>query len=59
VNEKGKVFDVYQGKDKENQNIIVWNKHGKLNQQWEVIYADQYPDEPTKGEMSNDFGLYV
>jgi hypothetical protein len=34
VNEQGKVFDVEGGKDNENQNIIIWGKHGKVNQQW-------------------------
>jgi hypothetical protein len=59
VNEKGKVFDVKGGKDVENANIIVYNKHGKMNQQWDIVYADEYPEEPTKGELNKDFGLYV
>jgi hypothetical protein len=59
VNEKGKVMDVYQGKDKENQNIIVWNKHGKINQQFDIVYADEYPEDPKKGELNEFFGLYV
>ena len=59
VNEKGKVFDVSGGVDAENRNIIVYNKHGKINQQWDVIYADEYPEEPKKGELNKDFGLYV
>jgi hypothetical protein len=37
----------------------VYNKHGRINQQWEVIYADQYTEEPVKGELNSDFGLYV
>jgi hypothetical protein len=52
-------MDVYQGKDTENQNIIVWNKHKGLNQQWDLIYADQMPKEPKKGELNKDFGMYV
>jgi membrane carboxypeptidase/penicillin-binding protein PbpC len=59
VNEKGKVMDVSGGKDNENQNIIMYKKHGGLNQQWDVVYADEYPDEPKKGEMNEKFGLYV
>jgi hypothetical protein len=59
VNERGKVMDVSGGKDNENQNIIIYNKHGKLNQQWDLIYADEYPDEPVKGELNKDFGLIV
>jgi hypothetical protein len=59
VNEKGKVMDVHGGVDQENRQMIVWNKHGKLNQQFDLIYADEYPDEPTKGELNERFGLYV
>jgi hypothetical protein len=54
-----KVMDVHGGVDAENRNIIVWNKHGKLNQQWDIVYADEYPEEPVKGELNEDFGLYV
>jgi len=59
VNERGKVLDVHGGVDEENRNIIVWNKHKGLNQQWDVIYADQYEGEPGKGELNEMFGLYV
>ena len=59
VNERGKVMDVSGGKDYENQNIQVWNKHGKINQQWDIVYVDEYPEEPKKGELNSDFGLYV
>ena len=59
VNEKGKVVDVSGGLDVENRNIMVNTKHGKINQQWDVVYADEYPEEPKKGELNKDFGLYV
>jgi hypothetical protein len=60
VNEKGSVMSVYQGNDDENQNIVVdRNRQNKDSHQWEVVYADQYPDEPVKGELNTDFGLYV
>jgi len=52
-------MDVHGGLDDENRNIIVWTKHGKLNQQWDVVYADEYEDEPGKGELNERFGLYV
>jgi hypothetical protein len=58
-NEKGKVMDVHGGVDAENRNIIVWNRHKGLNQQWDIVYADEYPEEPKKGELNKDFGLYV
>jgi len=59
VNEKGKVIDVHGGVDAEARNIIVWTKHGKINQQWDVIYVDDYKEEPKKGELNERFGLYV
>jgi hypothetical protein len=37
----------------------MYRKHGKINQQWDVIYADEYPEEPKKGELNKEFGLYV
>jgi hypothetical protein len=52
-------MDVSGGVDAENRNIIVYNKHGKINQQWDVIYADEYEEEPKKGELNKKFGLYV
>jgi membrane carboxypeptidase/penicillin-binding protein PbpC len=58
-NERGKVMDVHGGRDEENRDIIVWNKHGKINQQWDLIYKDKYPRDPRKGELNKDFGLYV
>jgi hypothetical protein len=59
VNEKGKVMDVHGGVDAENRQMIVWNKHGKLNQQFDLIYVDEYEGEPGKGELNEEFGLYV
>jgi len=52
-------MDVAGNLDNENQNVQIYNKNGKINQQWAVVYADQYPEEPTKGELNTDFGLYV
>jgi len=39
--------------------VIVYNKHGKINQQWDIIYADEWKGDPKKGEMNEDFGLKV
>jgi hypothetical protein len=52
-------MDVHGGIDAESRNIIVWNRHKGINQHWDVIYADEYPDEPGKGELNEKFGLYV
>jgi hypothetical protein len=59
VNEKGKVMDIHGGVDQENRQVIVWNKHGKIIQQFDIIYVDEYPKEPKKGELNKDYGLYV
>jgi len=38
---------------------MIYKKHGKINQQWDIVYADEWPEEPKKGELNEDFGLYV
>jgi hypothetical protein len=52
-------MDIHGGVDDENRNIIVWAKHGKVNQQFDVLYTDQWKGEPGKGQLNKDFGLYV
>ena len=59
VNERGKVLDVQGGVDAENRNIMIYNKHGKINQQWDIVYVDEWKGEPTKGQLNKRFGLYV
>ena len=52
-------MDVSGGVDDENRNIIMYKQHKGLNQQWDVVYADEYKAEPIKGEYNEQFGLYV
>jgi hypothetical protein len=59
INEKGKVMEVSGGIDDENRNIVVSNKNGKIQQRWRIVYVDEYPGEPKKGEMNTKFGFYV
>jgi hypothetical protein len=59
TNERGKVMDVQSNRDVENQNVIMWKRHGGRNQQWDVIYADQWKRDPRKGELNKEYGLYV
>ena len=59
INEKGKVLDVASGKDNENRQVHVWNKHNGLNQQWDIVYVDEAKPEPKKGEMSPKWGFIV
>jgi hypothetical protein len=58
-NQKGKVFDVQGGVDAEDRYILAWKRHGKVNQQFDIIYADEWKRDPIKGELSPDYGLYV
>jgi len=61
VNEKGKVVEIAGGVDRENANIQVFKDLGssKINQLWDLIYVDEMPKEPVKGELSPKFGLIV
>lgn len=59
VNEKGKVIAVSGGLDDENRNIVMEQKNGKIHQRFKIVYVDDHPGEPTKGQMNNKFGLYV
>jgi hypothetical protein len=59
TNERGKVIAVSGGLDSENRNIVMENRNNKVHQRWQVVYADEYQGEPTKGQMNKKFGLYV
>ena len=52
-------MDVSGGYDHENRNIIAHPLHRKINQQWEIVFVDEWKGEPTKGELNEDYGLYV
>jgi hypothetical protein len=61
VNEKGKVVEVQNqnvNTDMENRNVMVNNRGNDVRQQWEIVYVDEYK-EPKKGELNEDFGIYV
>ena len=58
IEKENKVADVQSGLDNENRNVLIWNKHGKINQQWDIVYVSDW-SEPKKGELNKDFGLYV
>jgi membrane carboxypeptidase/penicillin-binding protein PbpC len=45
--------------DGEQRNIEVQNKNDQLSQQWDVVYAEDWKGEPQKGELNEEFGLYV
>jgi len=39
INERGLVLDVAGGKDRNNQDVLVWKKHKGLNQKWKIDYV--------------------
>jgi hypothetical protein len=59
VNEKGKVMDVVGGYDGQHRNIQVFQKNNGLGQQFELVYVDEMPAVPKKGELNKSWGLYV
>jgi len=59
VNDHGKVFTVQGAVDAESRNVMIYNKNNGLEQQWDLVYADEYPEDPKKGELNEKFGLYV
>jgi hypothetical protein len=52
-------LDINGNVDAENRNIEIYPKHGKINQQWDLVYTDEWKGEPVKGELNEDFGLVV
>jgi hypothetical protein len=53
-------LEVQGNVDTENRNIVVTNQNNKgLHQQWDIVYADEWKGEPGKGELNQEFGLYV
>jgi len=46
--------------DTESKHITVNEKaDDRISQEWEVVYADEWKGEPGKGELNEDFGLYI
>jgi hypothetical protein len=58
-NNHGKVLSIEGCTDTEMRRIVAENRSGKLCQQWEILYLDEYKGEPKKGDLNEDFGLYV
>jgi len=34
-------------------------KNGQAYQQWDIVYVDEWKGEPGKGELNEEFGLYI
>jgi hypothetical protein len=60
MNEKEWALSILSNVDAENKHITVNEKADtRLAQQWDVVYADEWKGEPGKGELNEDFGLYI
>jgi hypothetical protein len=53
-------MEVQGNVDQENRNLGVNTQStNAIHQQWDIIYADEWKGEPVKGELNEEFGLYV
>jgi hypothetical protein len=59
INEQGKCLDVDGHIDSEGRHISAEAKHGKLSQQWDIVYVDDWKGEPGKGELNEEIGFIV
>ena len=60
MNEKGWAASILNNQDIESKHITLNEKQdGRLAQQWDIMYADEWKGEPGKGELNPDFGLYI
>ena len=51
-------MDINGNVDAEQRNIEIYPKHGKINQQWDLIYTDEWKTLK-KGDLNEDFGMYI
>jgi hypothetical protein len=59
-NNQATALSVQSNTDNENRHITVNEKpDDRISQEWDVVYADEWKGEPGKGELNEDFGLYV
>ena len=59
---EGKVtaVSILNNQDIESKHITVNEKSDdRISQEWEIVYADEWKGEPGKGELNEDFGLYI
>jgi hypothetical protein len=59
-NERGKYLNVQGKTDTEGRHIQCNEaKSGQIHQQWDIVYVDEWKGEPTKGELNEEYGMYV
>jgi hypothetical protein len=60
MNEKETAVSVQSNTDNENRHITANEKpDSRISQEWDVVYADEWKGEPGKGELNEDYGLYI
>jgi hypothetical protein len=53
-------LSILNNQDYENKHITVNEKPDeRISQQWDVVYADEWKGEPGKGELNEEYGLYI
>jgi len=59
VGEKGQVIKVSGAHDSNHRNIEVQNKAKGWEYEFDIVYEKDWIEDPKKGELNKDFGLYV
>jgi hypothetical protein len=60
MNERGTALSILNRQDIENKHITVNEKpDSNISQRWDVVYADEWKGEPGKGELNEEYGLYI
>jgi hypothetical protein len=59
IKETTKTWDIAGGKDADGTNVIVYTKNTGGSQKWTIVYVDEDKKDAGKGELAEDFGLYV
>jgi hypothetical protein len=52
-------MEVSSAQDTENRDIYMSNFHGRVEQQWDLIYVQDWKGEPTTGQWNRDWGFIV
>jgi len=60
LNEKGTALSILNNQDIENKHITANEKQDdRIAQEWDIVYADTWKGEPGKGELNEEYGLYI
>lgn len=52
------MFDVAANRDSEGANVLLFKKHGAVNQQFDILYLDEMKSPLSTGDFDPDFGFY-